>query len=332
MFSKTAMAGRDLTVGILRDYEYPDLHRQTPGSLGRWQNVQFLIDTVPAACDLLIILNRIRRKVEVACKEVWVIHQEPPVFIFPWIFEGSDTFSKCFSPGGLSDSSRELSHGALPWHVDMAYDELKRLSPPGKTKKLSWITSNKGIFSRYRKRMGFLKRLKHAGVEFDLYGRGFNPIVDKYEGLGPYRYSIAFENYSGPHYWTEKVADCFLSWTMPIYYGCTNLGNYFPHESFVQIDPYDPMVITHIRNVIESDLYLRSREAIADARRMILDKYQIFPFIAERAQEYELTRGAKAELRPRTLMPVWESRKKRLYGSLRRLYEYSWATRRGPIA
>src|SRR5687768_17715451 len=51
-----------------------------------------------------------------------------------------------------------------------------------------------------------------------------------------YRYSLAIENFSGPYYWTEKVIDCYLSWTMPLYFGCTNLADYFPAESFVQID------------------------------------------------------------------------------------------------
>ncbi len=31
-------------------------------------------------------------------------------------------------------------------------------------------------------------------IAFDLYGRGFRHIDDKWEGIAPYRYSIAFEN------------------------------------------------------------------------------------------------------------------------------------------
>ena len=31
-------------------------------------------------------------------------------------------------------------------------------------------------------------------MPFDLFGRGFHPIADKWDGIAPYRYSIAFEN------------------------------------------------------------------------------------------------------------------------------------------
>ena len=127
--------------------------------------------------------------------------------------------------------------------------------------------------------MKFLRRLQDSGLDFDLFGHGFNPINNKYEGLGAYRYSLAIENYCQPHYWTEKVADCFLSWTMPIYYGCTNLSDYFPEESFMQIDIDDPGVINQIKSIVSSDLFLRNRDAVAEARRLVLDKYQIFPFL-----------------------------------------------------
>ena len=30
---------------------------------------------------------------------------------------------------------------------------------------------------------------------------------------------------------SEKIADCFLAWTMPIYYGCPRIAEYFPAES-----------------------------------------------------------------------------------------------------
>jgi hypothetical protein len=46
--------------------------------------------------------------------------------------------------------------------------------------------------------MKFLRKIQKNNLEFDLYGRGFCSIEDKWDGLAPYRYSLAIENFSGP--------------------------------------------------------------------------------------------------------------------------------------
>ncbi|MEK6531622.1 MAG: glycosyltransferase family 10 [Deltaproteobacteria bacterium] len=279
--------GRDLVICIYQKYDYPALLRQTPGAKGLWNGVRFKINSFNEPCDMLVVLNKFYEEVSCECAQAWLVVQEPPIAEqFPWVFDGHRDFSKVFSPirpfrGG--GKKYILSHGALPWHVDKTYDELKALRPPEKDRSLSWITTDKKIFPGHRERMGFLKAIKGAGIEFDLFGRGFAPIEDKWDGLAAYRYSLAIENHSGPHYWTEKIADCFLSWTMPIYYGCTNLDDYFPKESFVRIDILSPHAIEQIKDVVESGEYMKNRDAIAYARELVLDRYQLFPFIAEAA-------------------------------------------------
>ena len=271
----------NIIVGIYQNYEYPNLYRQTPGQSGIWQDVCFRINKFSEPCDILVVLNRFYEELEIECGEVWLITQEPPLDIFQWVYDGHNFYDKVFSPlcNHWYKKHCQPSHGALPWHIDLTYDELKSLSPTDKRKPLSWITTNKAIFPGHKDRMGFLDRLRASQIDFDLFGRGFASIKNKYDGLAQYRYSLAIENYSGMHYWTEKVADCFLSWTMPIYCGCVNLSDYFPAESYVKVDIKDPKVFDHIKDIVKSDLYMRNREAIAEARRLVLDKYQIFPFI-----------------------------------------------------
>ena len=63
-----------------------------------------------------------------------------------------------------------------------------------------------------------------------------NLIEQKADALDPYRYHLAVENYIGPHYWTEKLADAFLGYTLPFYCGAPNAADYFPEESFIPID------------------------------------------------------------------------------------------------
>ncbi|MBK6951984.1 MAG: hypothetical protein IPH24_08025 [Crocinitomicaceae bacterium] len=125
-----------------------------------------------------------------------------------------------------------------------------------KDRDVSWITSNNNMFSGHEVRLSFIEFLRLEKFEFDLYGRGFNPIDDKFQGLKNYKYSIAAENYSADDYWTEKIQDCFLSWCMPIYYGCTNLEKYFPKESYIQVDLNDRKgSLQIIKEAIKNDLW-----------------------------------------------------------------------------
>lgn len=41
------------------------------------------------------------------------------------------------------------------------------------------------------------------------------------------QFHIAIENTSIKDYFTEKILDCFKTKTVPIYFGCTNIGDYF---------------------------------------------------------------------------------------------------------
>ena len=87
--------------------------------------------------------------------------------------------------------------------------------------------------------------------------------------------------------------DCFLAWTMPIYYGCTQLDKFFPAESFVQLDPSDSSLEEQVRSVIQSDLRERNLDAIAEARRRVLQDYNFFEFITREIEAHEHSRVSR---------------------------------------
>ncbi|MDR2388333.1 MAG: hypothetical protein LBD89_00910, partial [Tannerellaceae bacterium] len=178
------------------------------------------------------------------------------------------------------------SQTALPWHVNKSYDELAALTQEeaigNKQKTLSWITSDAKDLEGHLLRMAFKDFLLQENLNFDLWGRGFAPIDDKFDGLYPYKYSMAIENYSCNDYWTEKISDCFLAWTMPIYYGAKNIRNYFPEQSMILIDPNDPkQSLSIIKEAILGNGFEERIDYIAEARELILNKYQFFPMIAQ---------------------------------------------------
>jgi hypothetical protein len=178
---------------------------------------------------------------------------------------------------------------ALPWHLLKSYDELKKLGPGGKENTLSTVTSYRYQLSGHQKRIDFITYLKKKGLHIDHYGKGFRFLENKLNGLYNYKYSIAVENSFFEHYWTEKIADCFLSWTMPIYAGCPNIERYFPLEAMILIDLDDFQLSREIiEDAIFNKTWKKNLDAIATARELVLDQYQFFPFITRLIREYEV--------------------------------------------
>lgn len=270
---------RDNDLGILR---------QTPGCKGIWGNVQFTCDKV-AACDYALVLNFPLTDTAIRCpkEHVWGIIQEPPIKELMWLHQGDTKYHVIYTSDDRLHTNRHIpTQPAIPWLVNKDYDFLLTCAIPPKTEKLSWITSNLATYDGHRKRLAFLEFIRKK-IDVHLYGRGFSYIQNKWDGLAPYRYSFAIENFSNAYYWSEKLADCFLAWTMPIYYGCTRIKEYFPPDSMICIDINDPDVIKKILLILESDIWERNRQAIAKARELVLQKYQLFPFIAEKIQLHE---------------------------------------------
>jgi hypothetical protein len=129
--------------------------------------------------------------------------------------------------------------------------------PPNfdKTKLVSMITSNKTFCAGHIERLKWLERLR---PHVDLYGRGFNPLETKEPGLQPYMFSVAIENGSYSTYFTEKILDCFMCGTIPVYIGAPDIGDFFDIDGIIILDEY-----FDIRD-LTSDLYLSKKDAIVE--------------------------------------------------------------------
>ena len=101
----------------------------------------------------------------------------------------------------------------------------------------------------------------------------------KYIGLKDHKYSLAFENCSIKNYFSEKFTDCILSWTIPIYYGCSNIDKYFPKDSYYKIDIYDPNHIDKALEISKRPITQKNIDALKEARELIMYKYNLFSAI-----------------------------------------------------
>jgi hypothetical protein len=280
-------------VRIAKNWDTPDLLRQTPGGRGEWDGIRFTLDTAGAA-DYVVVLNYVHEPLEadVPAEHLWALIQEPPIPLYRAMHATTRPFARVYTQtapprGEMSRGTLRLpSQPALPWHVERSYDELVAMEPPAKTLPLSAISSDLAALPGHRARLRFLAAVREL-PELDRFGRGVRPLADKWDGLAPYRYSLAIENASVPNYWTEKLADCFLAWTLPLYAGCPNLEEFFPAESFVRIALDDPDTPRRVAEVARSGLWEERREAVAEARRRVLEEHQLFPFLAAEIRRHE---------------------------------------------
>jgi len=94
----------------------------------------------------------------------------------------------------------------------------------------------------------------HTFVRFDeadytnelVLGASKEPLFDS-------MFHIAIENTSIDNFFTEKLIDCFQTYTIPIYYGCPNIGKFFNNEGIIQVNDINDII--EICNKLTPDLY-----------------------------------------------------------------------------
>jgi len=102
-----------------------------------------------------------------------------------------------------------------------------------KTKACSLIASAKHALEGHALRHEIADWANDEGIAIDVMGGGYQPFHAKSDGLVPYRYSVVIENVRERHYFTEKLIDAILCKTVPIYWGCPNIGDYFDTKGMV---------------------------------------------------------------------------------------------------
>jgi hypothetical protein len=122
-----------------------------------------------------------------------------------------------------------------------------------KSKHVSFITSNKVMTEGHKVRLECAKLVHSKNYNnVDFYGVGIREIKGKIEGLKDYRFSVAIENGIHDNYFTEKILDCFLTGTIPIYKGCKNIGDFFDTQGFIIFDTAEEL-ISILNNLTEED-------------------------------------------------------------------------------
>jgi hypothetical protein len=290
-----------IVIKLTTPWKHPFFYSHTPNGTGIIGDYKFEIDNDIKECDFWIVWGGLNPTVEfdkVKCPAENVIFLTDEVHVDRRFYQGFlDQFPTVVTPRkDIEHQNVIFWHELNTWHLNKSFDELISLDRLEKTKTLSVISSNLFALEGHRKRFEFINRLiGHFKDKLDAYGRGIKPFNDKFETLAPYKYCLAIENSFVPGYFTEKISECFLGLTVPLYYGCPDISSYFNPESFYNIDIYDyKRSILEIERIIEEDEYEKKLPYLIEAKNTYLTKYDVFHGIVKLIeQKFELQSAKK---------------------------------------
>jgi hypothetical protein len=100
---------------------------------------------------------------------------------------------------------------------------------------------------------------------FDVYGDRYNieeARKGKEEVFSDSMFGVAIENTSHNGYFTEKILDCFLLKTIPIYWGCTSIDKFFNKEGIIKFGNIDEFI--YITNNLNEEYYTSRKDIIEE--------------------------------------------------------------------
>jgi hypothetical protein len=147
----------------------------------------------------------------------------------------------------------ELAYGTN-W---LGLDAMAGGDAPAKERMVSFMGSleHSWEYPGYVFRREVAKRLQERGG-IDCYGKGVRPVSSKSDALAPYRFSVCMENVCEDYYFTEKIVDCILMNTIPIYWGCPGIDRYLDPRGLLRFT-----TIGELEGILDS-LSLRQYESM----------------------------------------------------------------------
>lgn len=275
--------------------------QQCPGNLPKWGRCEFIPDSMERNYDWLIVTDDIPRHLPwnrevLSCspENTLLITTEPSN-----ITCYGNIFSNQFKHLITNQDAHALPHKSAwrtppgsRWFYGKSYDQIINEPPPSKTRLFSIIATDKQqTHTAHKARFDFTKWLLSHAPDADLlysakskakiFQHLFNGkakfVDNKYDMLDPYKYHLAVGNQVGPNILTERITDSFLGYAVPITFGCTNLVDFFPKDSYIEIDIFNPEEAIQIINshIYDPNDYSRRLDAVVEARRLVIEQYNL---------------------------------------------------------
>lgn len=257
---------KDLVGCLTSTYLYPPSRLKWVGRVMDFDGITVFTD------DMIFdkVVDRVKSRLKIA----WLM--EPPA-IHPWTYDKITEFEHkfdyilTFDENLLNRSSKYIKYIVGQSRVTRDVANFYE-----KSKHISLISSGKAISAGHRYRGEIVEKL-HPKYNFDLWGYAYKPFKEKTEALIDYQFSIAITNSRMNNYFTEILLDCFRLGTIPIFWGCPNIGDYFNlegMETFNTVEELDD-VLSNLKpykeylkgakdNFFRSVAYIHTDDYIAD--------------------------------------------------------------------
>jgi alpha(1,3/1,4) fucosyltransferase len=155
--------------------------------------------------------------------------------------------------------------------------------PYNRRKLITNISGNKESRNKdelYSARVEVIEYIESLALEnFDLYGTGWTNkhyktykgiVASKADAYSNYKFALCFENQKNlKGYITEKIWDCFISKTIPIYWGAENIEEYVPKACFIDYRDFSSIekMVSYLYKVSEEQFneYIQNIEKFIES-------------------------------------------------------------------
>lgn len=252
----------------------------TPDHSGKWKELTCTLDFDEA--DYFIIFEKVPKEYasRIDYSRSIYVQLEPPWITHNWI-------TPKIKRDLISSITYDTMFGVAMWWSYTSFNEFAGPNMYPKPGRLSCVMSNKKQTIGHRTRLEFLKKYVNKYADVDIFGwalgsedfgncfKGTLPRENTAGGYKDYIYSFVCENGSHPNYATARLFDCFLNWSIPIYWGCSDLEEYFPKKSFYAIDIYQDS-IDKLHEISQRPVEPDNIIALKEARELTLYQYNIW--------------------------------------------------------
>lgn len=106
----------------------------------------------------------------------------------------------------------------------------------------------------YKERVNLINKILIKCDFIDVFGWGDKGLNQKKDGIVDYKFSLCIENSNEQNYVSEKFYDCLLTNTIPIYFGCKNIKEFWPENGYILIKDITNTdeIIKTLNNVFEN--------------------------------------------------------------------------------
>jgi hypothetical protein len=82
-------------------------------------------------------------------------------------------------------------------------------------------------------------------------------------------FNVAIENVKRDNWFTEKLIDCFLTGTVPVYWGCPNVAEYFNIDGIIPFDSVQQFSNIKLSEQLYTDMLPAIRDNFSRANKYV---------------------------------------------------------------